>query len=248
MKIQERVFKFANRTGKNINTTDTLLVAINGKRSEIKLIDLFETYKQKSDRIVGHSILGEYNIDQNCILVPIGEVNFKISLINKNNDEGVFFTKISFPMIQSSDKECNPGDKLAMINNEINRLFKSDLQQEVDKVAEHDVLIEGNEYENLEDNGSQENSELDEQENENGYKAELKKLTEQGYKEFIAEEYRVLFNEKEKKAIVITVEEDNYLNKDYDVQKTEVDYTFIMQNGDELTFDKTDLRIVSRGH
>lgn len=248
MKIQERVFKFANATGRNINPTDTLLVAINGKRSEIKLIDLFDSYKQKSDRIIGHSILGEYNIDKNCILVPIGEVNFKISLINKNNDEDVFFTKISFPMIQSSDKECNPGDKLALINNEINRLFKSDLQQGVESVAEHAVSIEGNEDDGLEDDGSQEGSQLEEQENENGYLSELKKLTEQGYKEFIAEEYRVLFNEKEKKAIVITVEDDNYLNKDYDVQKTEVDYTFIMQNGDKLTFDKTDLRIVSRGH
>ncbi len=245
MKVQERIYRLGTESGRNMNATDTLLVAINGKRSEIKLIDLFETYKQKTDSIVGHSFLGDLTIHENRILL---NDDISLSIINKNNDEEIFFVKTQFPLIQFKDKETDDAFKIMIIENEYKRLFKEEDENPL-REAKNDILVEIKSPEAAQQEIENEDKELENEEGldeekkeenlsaESNYEEELKSLIEQGYKEFKAGNYRLLYNEETKMFIFVELSGNTYKTPIID-RKKELDSVIItVQDGATLIFD-----------
>lgn len=135
MKTQERIYVLGTESGENINTTDNLLLAINGTKTKILLKSLFapNCYKQGEASIKGISILGEFPIVENHIQIS---ENMNICAFNRNSEENVYFIRTEIPFLQNEDKECNKEEIINIITAEYNSITPK--EEELEETEEEE--------------------------------------------------------------------------------------------------------------
>lgn len=259
--VEQKIYLLASQTGNNISKTDNLIVCLNGERSEIKLVDLFKhEYTQTEESVKGYSLLSLYELREGMIVVKFDESEVDVSLINKNTDEQIFFSRIKNPLFQMPDKKLEEETFLFLIFNEVERLevlknkkentapIEVNTPESNIALEEEDDDEEKEEQKGLKIEEEEEEEEIIEKEPVNlpenkpkqvfqGYSNELETLKKSGYKEHILENYRLLYNEQEKKMIFLEVEDDNYNRANYTKLKNGDTVEITLENGTVLIFD-----------
>lgn len=199
MKAKQKVFILGTESGNKINETDTLLVAINDIPTRIKLRSLFESYVQGTGDIKGHSFLSECEIDDGRIVVS---ENIHISIVDKNDDQNVYFTKMKEPFIQMSDIETDRDAKIVQLEEEWEKVKPQEEGTEIIvKVDEPEIITEA-EAESLVEEEEQEESEESEY---NKFKSDL---IAEGFVCIKCREYELLYNKESKKGALYNKEGD----------------------------------------
>ena len=140
MKVKERVYFLGTESGNKINPTDNLLVEINDISTKILLKSLFESYLQSDSDIKGHSFLSEYPIEDGRIMIS---PEIGISIINKNDDQHVYFTQYKSPFIEKGERESDVDGKINMLKETWESLKpKEEGEEIIVKVDEPEIISE----------------------------------------------------------------------------------------------------------
>jgi hypothetical protein len=193
MKISEKIYKLGNEKGEKINTTDNLIVCINGIQTRILLKTLFQVYKQEEDRIKGYSFLGNYPVVDDCIRVSD---NISICAINKNTDDIIYITRVHEPFFQMMDKESDTESIVKILEEEWSRIKPKSI---IDEVIVEEEAVSEEEVPEEEIIETQEEVAEPVKEDKFDYEAQKEKLLKSGYKEYESGKYKLLFNKTSKK-------------------------------------------------
>jgi len=167
MKVEEKVYTLGSQSGKALNKTDNLLLAINGVRTELPVREFFSSFSQNDDSIKGHSFFGEFPIeDYRIVLSDL----IQISLWNKNSDEEILITGYKFPLVQKADMET-PGevllDKIQQLYDEMQNPDEEEREIKVEMRGPEEMpIIEEEQEEEQEEEGEEEQEEGQEEEQE----------------------------------------------------------------------------------
>ena len=102
MKLSEKVFELGSASGRDVSKLDHLLVVINDTRTELKVVDLFESgFQLKNSSFKGHSILSLFEVDDKSLRLK--NKHYNISLFSVVNQEDMVVTKVRNPVIQDND-------------------------------------------------------------------------------------------------------------------------------------------------
>lgn len=194
MKVKERIYILGTESGNKINATDNLLVEINDLPTGILLRSLFESYYQTDSDIKGHSFLEQYPIEDGRIIIS---PEIGISIINKNDDQHVYFTQYKSPFIEKGERESDVDGK---INN-----IKETWEKIKPKEEEEEIIIQVDGPEVISEEQAEELAEeiVDEQVKEvdlSEFEDFKRKLKEEGFGCYSCGKYELMFNKESKRA------------------------------------------------
>lgn len=231
-KVQQRVFELGSASA-TLSPTDRLLLCINGQKTNVLLQDFCESYVQYDDSIKAHSLLGEYPIVDDRIIVAD---NIHVSIWNKNTDEEIYFVKTKFPFIQFGDKKIDEAAFLEKIKALV-PAKESFAEEIVAEIKNTEIVFEELPEEEL----------LEEEKEEvivNAYEEDKIKMFEEGLVEYVFDDYRLLLRTKENpKAIVLLLSPDGT----YSDIKFSVVSKDLVNSSIVLQFNNSDLRGVLVG-
>jgi hypothetical protein len=193
-KVEQRVYNLGTESGNKINETDNLLVAINDITSKITLKSLFESYKQGTSDIKGHSFLYEYPIEDGRIVISD---SISINIVNKNDDQNIYFTSVKEPFIQGADVVTDKDGLLAILEAEMIRISPVVEREEEIIVQVDEPTVVGDIAEESEE--TKESTEETEESDSDEYSEFKKSVEDKGYKEFKSGKYCLLYNKDTKK-------------------------------------------------
>ena len=250
MKIEQKLYLLGSASGKALAETDNLLLAINGKPTTVSAREFFSSFEQSDESIKGHSILGEFPIVDNRIQIS---EDMNVSFWNKNQDEEILLTRYKFPLFQWSDKEIDGESLLEKIKSLM------EFKEEEIKVEIEDNEINISQEENPLSEETTEEEEAQSLENEESnelvencipYEKEKVVMIERGWKEFSAENFRLLLlpGEKPKVLILLLVDSETYQNVEFSVlnkDTTKESFKFALIGGGLLSLNDNKLTFES---